>query len=104
MSSGRRCGSVPMIEFPQTAQRMNPACGNAYELISSQRVAHDGDPTLTDHVLSAEPRASGEGWRLSKGKARRKIDACIALVMALDVATGRVATPRIFGWDDVEEA
>jgi phage terminase large subunit-like protein len=95
---------VPMIEFPQTAQRMNPACGNAYELISSQRVAHDGDPTLTDHVLSAEPRASGEGWRLSKGKARRKIDACIALVMALDVATGRVATPRIFGWDDVEEA
>jgi phage terminase large subunit-like protein len=95
---------IVMIEFPQTAQRMNPACGNAYELISGQRVAHDGDPTLTDHVLSAEPRASGEGWRLSKGKARRKIDACIALVMALDVATGRVSTPRIFGWDDVEEA
>jgi phage terminase large subunit-like protein len=95
---------VPMIEFPQTAQRMNPACGHAYELVVGQRVAHDGDPTLTDHVLSAEPRASGEGWRLSKGKARRKIDACIAFVMGLDVATGRVATPRIFGWDDVEEA
>jgi DNA-binding transcriptional regulator YdaS (Cro superfamily) len=28
-----------------------------------------------------------EGWRLSKGKSKRKIDAAIALVIALDRAT-----------------
>jgi len=80
---------LPMVEFPQSAQRMVPACGNAYELIVAGRVAHDGSPTLSDHVLSAAQRMTEQGWRLSKGKSKRKIDACIALVLALDRATKR---------------
>jgi phage terminase large subunit-like protein len=68
---------------------MVPACGNAYELIVAGRVAHDGSPTFTDHVLSAAQRMSDSGWRLSKGKSKRKIDACIAMVMALDRATSK---------------
>jgi phage terminase large subunit-like protein len=39
------------------------------------------------------------GWRLSKGKSRRKIDAAIAMVMALDRATTRSApqlVPQFF--------
>jgi phage terminase large subunit-like protein len=78
---------VPMVEFPQSAARMVPACGHAYEQIVNGKVAHNGDPVLTDHVLSAAPRVVGEGWRLSKGRSSRKIDACIALVMALDEVT-----------------
>ena len=80
---------LPMVEFPQSAQRMVPACGNAYELIVAGKVAHDGSPTLSDHVLSAAQRMTEQGWRLSKGKSKRKIDACIALVLALDRATKR---------------
>lgn len=80
---------LPMIEFPQSAQRMVPACGNAYELIVAGKVAHDGSPSLTDHVLSAAQRMTEQGWRLSKGKSKRKIDGCIALVLALDRATKR---------------
>jgi phage terminase large subunit-like protein len=38
-------------------------------------------------VLSAAQRMTDTGWRLSKGKSKRKIDACIAMVMALDRAT-----------------
>jgi len=78
-----------MVEFPQSAQRMVPACGNAYELIVSGKVVHDGSPMFTDQVLSAAQRMTDSGWRLSKGKSRRKIDACIAMVMALDRATFR---------------
>jgi phage terminase large subunit-like protein len=37
--------------------------------------------------LSASQRQTDSGWRLSKGKSKRKIDACIAMVMALDRAT-----------------
>lgn len=83
-----------MVEFPQSAQRMVPACQTAYELICAGDVIHDGAPTFADQVMAAAPRSTGEGWRLSKGKAKRKIDAAIALVMALDRAA-RVEKPQI---------
>lgn len=82
-----------MVEFPQSASRMIPACGNAYEMIVNKKVAHDGSPTFTDQVLSAAQRMTDNGWRLSKGKSKRKIDACIAMIMALDRATLRVTSP-----------
>lgn len=77
---------LPMIEFPQNHIRMVPACGHAYEAIGSGRLAHDADAVFTDQVLAAAQIATENGWRLSKGRSRRKIDACIALVMALDRA------------------
>ncbi len=80
---------LPMVEFPQTGQRMVPACGQTYELIVQNKLAHDGSPTFTDQVLSAAQRMTDTGWRLSKGKSKRKIDACIAMVMAVDRATRR---------------
>lgn len=89
---------LPMVEFPQSSQRMIPACGHAYEMIINKKVMHDGAPTFTDQVLSAAQRMTDQGWRLSKGKSKRKIDAAIALVMALDRATSRqtaVISPNI---------
>jgi phage terminase large subunit-like protein len=61
----------------------------AYEWICAGRVLHDGSPEFTDQILAAVPRQTDTGWRLSKGKSRHKIDAAIALVMALD----RAVTP-----------
>jgi phage terminase large subunit-like protein len=66
---------------------MVPACGQLYEMVVNKRVAHAGDPLFTDQVLSAAQRATDQGWRLSKGKSKRKIDAAIALAMAVDRAT-----------------
>jgi hypothetical protein len=84
---------VPMLEEPQSPERMVPACGNAYSAIIAKTVAHDGDPVLTAHVLSAAQRASDRGWTLSKGKSKAKIDACIALVLALWKLEAPVETP-----------
>jgi phage terminase large subunit-like protein len=78
---------VPMVNFPQTHSRMIPACGNAYDLIANGRVRHDGDTTFTDQVMSAAQRITDMGWRLSKGRSKRKIDSCIAMVMMLDRIT-----------------
>lgn len=80
---------LPMVEFPQTGNRMIPACGNLYEMIVSGKIAHNGSPTYTDQILSAAQRMTDNGWRLSKNKSKRKIDACIATVMAVDRATAR---------------
>jgi phage terminase large subunit-like protein len=82
-----------MVEYPQSQQRMVPACGNAYEMIVKEKIIHDGSPTFTDQVLSAAQRMTENGWRLSKGKSRRKIDACISMVMALDRATHKHKQP-----------
>ena len=82
---------LPMVEFPQNHLRMVPACGHAYEAIGSGRLAHDADVVFTDQVLAAAQVSTENGWRLSKGRSRRKIDACIALVMALDRADRKPA-------------
>jgi len=78
-----------MVEFSQSTARMVPACGTLYEYIVNGRLAHNGDPVFTDQVLSAAQRSTDMGWRLSKGKSKRKIDAAIALAMAVDRATRR---------------
>lgn len=85
---------LPMVEYPQSSQRMVPACGATYEYIVNRKIVQGGNPMFTDQVLSAASRQTEQGWRLSKGKSRRKIDACIALVMAVDRATRRsINTP-----------
>lgn len=86
---------LPMVEFPQSAGRMVPACQVAYEAICTGLVVHDGSPELTDQVLSAVARPTEGGWRLSKGKSKRKIDGAIALVMALDRASRPVVAAEV---------
>lgn len=88
---------INMVEFPQSSARMVPACGLAYEQIIAGEVIHDDDPISADQVKSAVPRESENGWRLSKGKSRRKIDAAITLVMGLARAlTRREAEAEFF--------
>lgn len=73
----------PMLEVPQSSRVMVPACGWAWEQIVAGNVVHGGQPELTAHVQSAAQRTSEHGWTLSKGKSKGKIDACIAMVLAL---------------------
>jgi phage terminase large subunit-like protein len=87
---------LPMIEFPQSAQRMVPACQSAFEAICAGRLVHDGAPQFGEQVTAAVARQVGEGWRLSKGKAKRKIDAAIALCMAVQLATFHKPAPVFF--------
>jgi len=87
-----------MVEYPQSPQRMVPACGNLYELIVNQKLAHDGNPLFTDQVLSAAQRMKDNGWTLSKGKSKRKIDAVIALAIAADRATTKPSDEPVPGF------
>jgi phage terminase large subunit-like protein len=86
-----------MVEFPQSVERMAPACGHALQMIVAGDVVHDGDPGLTAHVMAAAIRPGERGFTLSKGKSRRKIDACIALVIALARVTAP-EKPEVIPW------
>lgn len=88
---------LPMAEFPQSASHMVPACQDAYRTITDRALVHADDPVLTDHVLAAATRDTDRGWRLSKGKSKRHIDACIAMVMAVFLAL-----PRIDNEEEIE--
>lgn len=85
---------IAMIEIPQSIERMTMACGRALELIRAHRVTHGPDALFGQHVLNAVPRLSERGFTLAKAKAKGKIDACIALVLALDRAEQPPPAPR----------
>ena len=90
-----------MEEVPQSDSRMVPASQSLYELVVQGKVEHEGEPAFTRHIESAVAReAFSGGWRHSKGRSRKKMDAAIAAAMAAHIAVqerGRApaAEPRI---------
>lgn len=99
-----------MLEMPQTNARMCPPTAGLYELITTRRLAHDGDPAFARHIASAVEVTTQDGkTRLAKyrGKRRTMIDAAIGLVMAVGLALGEQPTeteaePGIYSLDDIE--
>lgn len=79
----------PMIEFPQSVERMTGAIGGLYEAIKRGELAHDGDPAFTAQILNAVARFNERGFTLAKAKSRGRIDAAVALAMAHWLANHR---------------
>ena len=73
----------PMVEFPQSLERMTPAVGGAFDAIKRGDLTHDGDALFDAHILAAAARLNERGFTVSKSKSRDPIDACVALVLAL---------------------
>lgn len=82
---------LPMVEVPQSVERMTGAIGSTYELIRSGGLSHDGDRAFATQVLNAVPRYNERGFTLQKSKSRGRIDAAIALSLAVDRAVRRPA-------------
>lgn len=77
---------LPMVEVPQSVERMTPVVGTLLELIKRGEIRHDGGDVLATHVLNAVPRFNERGFTLQKSKSRGRIDGCIALALAVDRA------------------
>lgn len=77
---------LPMVEMPQSLERMTPAFGALLEAIKRGELEHDGDQGFTTQILAAVPRYSERGFTLQKGRSRGRIDAAYALAMAYDRA------------------
>lgn len=78
---------LTMVEYPQNDSRMVPASQCLHDVVVEGKIAHDGDPILRRHILSAIADQKARGWRLSKPKGSlRKIDAAIATAVAVYMA------------------
>ena len=75
---------LPMVEIPQSLERMTMAIGGLYEAIVSGAITHDGDEVFATQVLNAVARFNDRGYTLTKSKSRGHIDAVIAAALALD--------------------
>ena len=82
---------LPMVEIPQSIERMTSAIGNLYELIKGGKLTHDGDEPFAQQILNAVPRYNERGFTLAKSKSRGHIDAAVALALALDRAQRQTA-------------
>lgn len=83
-----------MVEHPMTNARMAPASEALHEAIMRGRIYHSGDRVFSSHVNAGVPTETERGWRLTKRKAKDKIDALIALLLAYDLATRHDEPPE----------
>ena len=77
---------LPLVEIPQSVERMTSVLGSLLEAIKRGELRHDGDELLARHVLNAVPRFNERGFTLQKSKSRGRIDGAIALGLAVDRA------------------
>ena len=63
---------LPMVEIPQSVERMTSVLGSLLELIKRGELRHDGDERLRQHVLNAVPRFNERGFTLQKSKVTRQ--------------------------------
>jgi phage terminase large subunit-like protein len=84
---------LPMVEVPQSVERMTGIIGDLYDRIQRGEIHHDGNEAFAEQVLNAVPRYTDRGFTLQKAKSKGRIDACIALSLAVDRAQNR-AKPR----------
>jgi len=90
---------LPVIEIPQSLERMTPAIGNLYELIKKGGLTHDGDEPFAQQILNGVARVNERGFTLAKGKSRGRIDAAVALALAIDrVNNEEAASAPMFAW------
>lgn len=72
----------PVVEVPQSPERMGRAAELVLRQIMAAEIAHDGDPVLAAHVEAAVWRESERGRTVSKGRSLGPIDALVAGLLA----------------------
>lgn len=77
---------IPAETFPQSDQRMVPACAMVYDAIMEGRLVHGSDPILTEQVLNAAIRETARGWRFEKRSSSGPIDGLVALTIGVQLA------------------
>lgn len=89
---------LPMLEIPQTDARMVPAAMGLYQLITEGLIEWGGDdPAQRDAfarqmraAVAVQARGGNGGWRLAKGKTRKRMDAAIAAAVVAHLAIGNM--------------
>ena len=77
------------------ARRMAPATDRFYAAVVDERLTHDGDAVLAEHVGNCVAKSTALGDLVAKDRrgSSRKIDAAVAAIVAYDRAAWHLANP-----------
>jgi phage terminase large subunit-like protein len=79
---------LPMVKMPQSPAHMVPATTALFEAIIQGRLKHNGDQVLSSHIKAVKVHHQRRGGdMLEKQRTGKKIDAAVALVMAVGKAS-----------------
>lgn len=78
---------MPVISYPNSAERMVPATQKFYEAVMNQSFTHNGDERLARHIANTVTKTSSRGIMVAKATNKRKIDAAVAAIFGYDRAT-----------------
>jgi len=91
---------LPVVSYPNSAERMVPATQKFYEGVVNQSFTHDGDERLARHLGNCVTKQSSRGVMVSKSSSKRKIDAAVASIFGYDRATAapepKAPVPQFF--------
>ena len=91
---------LPVVSYPNSAERMVPATQKFYEAVVNGSFTHDGDERLARHINNCVTKQSSRGVMVSKSSSKRKIDAAVASIFGYDRATAapepKKPVPRFF--------
>jgi len=74
---------LPIREYPQTTANLTQAGQAIFDLVRDKNIRLYANEDLREHLVNAVVVESPRGWRLAKDKTSKKIDAAVALAMAL---------------------
>jgi len=87
---------LPVVSYPNSAERMVPATQKFYEAVVNQSFTHDGDEGLARHISNCVTKQSSRGVMVAKASSRRKVDAAVAAIFGYDRATQPIErTPAV---------
>jgi hypothetical protein len=72
----------PVVEVPQSPERMGRSAELVYRQIRAGEIVHDGDPVLAEHVEAGVWRETERGRMISKGRSLGPIDGLVAGLLA----------------------
>jgi phage terminase large subunit-like protein len=87
-----------VVQFPQSPGRMTVASERLHAAIVERRLRHPGHPELDRQVAAGVARQTQRGWRLDKADRNARIDALVALAMAVERAQVEEQPARLLGW------
>ena len=85
----------------QSSRRMLEAYAEFYLACKEERLTHDGDNVLSQHVESTLATMTEKGWKISRLRLQR-IDAMVACAMAAWRANLDLSNDYVMTWDEVE--